>query len=527
MTDISPAEVKELRQSDYKRKELENKIGKISNEAEREALKNMEARLLSQNPAKTKQSSQADAGDQLLFAVGAYKDGKLSQADLRKQFLALSNDASNKTLADQLSSRTPGSDQAKKLDAVLRSTLGAEYTNEMLPILRHVVHLDNLIEQNKIDNPTRDKELNVYHHYHINFNNFVSSLETLNSDDRSTLANMAKNGDGAGIENALPYMTREQRDQVITILGNNVLDKGHGGIVRPEDVLHMYIMDKDATASDAKNALANLTPDQVQRVKAEYARKYDRDLILDLTNRAPDGIRPELLHLANPDRNKFADAMDEVNQIDQTLRTGCLKDVVRSWDGSGGRVDQLVHQLAIADDPEKRTEIKTQLAIAITDEKGTAKQVSNAILEAIFLSSSVVTLPLDGWLAAGVMASEGTVFKPTVNKAVQGATYGNDGQNVAGTVLGQAVSGAIGWGAAGAGNEVVGKIIGNPEALSMLQKVILVYGADRVNEALASAIEAYIDSHQTNAGQVGSTAAKAETRKILTAAISKGLAGIE
>ena len=266
-----------------------------------------------------------------------------------------------------------------------------------------------------------------------------------------------------------------------------------------------------------------MTPDQVEKMQQDYATKYGHDALRDLADRAPDGARPELLRLANPDRNKFADAMDQVNQIDAALRTGALRDTVRTWDGSGGRLDQLVHELAITDDPKKRDFIKAELADAIVDEQGTAQQVSNCIIDRIAIGAALCTAPLDGILVPAGMALAGAVTKPGVHMAIEGESYGNNGQDRYGTMAAQGGSAAIGWGGAGAMNMAIGHVIGDKTSSEMLERMIAQYGPDRATEAIASAAETYIEQHQAPGAQVTPTAAKAEARKYAEALVKAAI----
>ena len=286
----------------------------------------------------------------------------------------------------------------------------------------------------------------------------------------------------------------------------------------------MYMTDKKAKAEDMVKLFESLPLPQREEVAKRYAAKYGHDMLDDLGRRCEgDGARAELLRVALPDQNKFNDAMQLVDDIDKNLRSGALNNYfVRTWDGSGGRLDQLVHQLAVTEDPEQRKEIKEKLATAITDEKGTAAQVADTIVETAYVVAAIGTAPFEGAVAAGALALAGAGVRVGTHKAIEGKNYGEGGQSTMTEASKHMLSGAVGWGGSGLLSQAVEKlVVSEPVKLAMEQMIARV-GKDRACEYLASSIESYIETTMPNADEATfKTMIVTEVRKNLGEAMMK------
>lgn len=497
LTNLNVKEHQELIASPSIQARLSKQIDTLPQEAQRLALHRMMARALSMDPA---QAPQWTAVDKLLLGAADYKEGKINIKELRHSFIAAAGDPGEAELFKQISSGNMHTQEAQAVSNALFESLGDVYGKDMLPSIRGTVTIENLVAQNTVDHMKVSGKADAATIVHeTDFQNLISELPTLSAQDRQRLLKIKAEDEIHRHEESaklMPNLTVQQRELVLAVAANPSSTAGEVSAPRPEDQVRMYIVDRKADARDVIKLFDSLTFGQRQEAAQEYARKYGANMLKDMSDRAPNGIRPELLHVANPDRNQFEQAMQQLDVINHALRTGLLRDTVREWDGSGGRVDELFGKLARTNDPTKIHEIEEELATAVIDEKGTSKQVANTIVDTMYLAAAVAAVPAEAALGPillpTVLAVSGGAVRVGAHRAVEGEAYGNDGQALDSQVARDALAGAVSFGGTRAGIEVARLSLGNPAVQSAVGRMIADCGRDKTIAVLNALLEEII-----------------------------------
>lgn len=505
---------------------LEHYISQMKDPAMKEVATSMKDRIatnVEDEPIKPSST------EQLLLAAKDFKSKRQNSTELHQKIDQFVNDPAKQTLVRELRSGNLTSPEAKRFDEAMKKELGAAYAEQFRPRLANEMTVDAIMKQDvQITHHVNGRSGEAREVATVKLDKVCADVKYLSNDEKEKLVTASSEQ----LKQMMPHLTAEQRQLVVEIAKNSKADTENAGLVQtgittPEDMIRSYILDPNQNYDLAKQALENVSPAERAQISKEYARKYGRNMIDDLSHRAPEGVKHELLNLASPDLNKFEQAMREAEAIDKALRSGMLNETVRSWDSSGGRLDQIMSELAREKDPARREELKLKLAGAITDESASADQVSAAILETIYVTAAVSTAPLSiSAIGATVgFGAAGAAGKPLLRRAAMGHMYGNRGQDVGATAGTDAATGALSWGGAGA-------IAGGGEAMmerviirNQIAKLVATVGRDRAAEILASVSEQYAAGQNPQQGSQAQNATKWEYRKfgeLLAKAVARG-----
>lgn len=504
---------------------LEHYISKMEDPAMKEVATSMKDRIATDivdEPVKPSSS------EQLLLAAKDFKSKKQSEEELHQKIDQFVNDPAKQSLVRELRSGNPTSSEAKRFDEAMRKVLGSAYAEQFRPRLANELTIDAMMKQD-VSVSHRTSRAGSTEIATVKLDKVCADVKYLSNDEKASLVG----ANSEQLKQMMPHLTAEQRQLVVEIAKNSKADPENSGLVQtgvtaPEDMIRSYILDPNQNYDLAKQALENVSPPQRNQISKEYARKYGRNMMEDLSHRTPEGVKHELLNLASPEANKFEQAMREAEAIDKALRSGMFNETVRSWDSSGGRLDQLMSELAREKDPAKREELKVKLAGAITDESASAEQVSAAILETIYVTAAISTAPLSISATAATvgLGAAGAGGKPLLRRAVMGEMYGNRGQDVGRNVGTDAVTGGVSWGGAGAIAGGAGVMMERMMIRNEIAKLVAAVGRDRAAEILASVSEQYAAGQNPQQGSQAQNATKWEYRKfgeLLAKAAARGI----
>lgn len=234
---------------------------------------------------------------------------------------------------------------------------------------------------------------------------------------------------------------KQYQDKVFTHLSADerkiALNALKQGEMRPEDLLYSYQVGAGTSEAEIKQVLAGLKPEEKERVKEEYARKYGSDLTEDLFSElGGQDLRDAnrlLVRETSNDREAFNRTRDEVNESRDGFGRLWVDNV---WDGTGYMTDDAVlnyqkrisaaHQqfqeLSPEDQQQLRETVQKNLD-SFVQSKGAA---ADMVVDVVIISAAVLGAKFTAGASLSAIAYTtlaGALFKIATKAAIMGADY--------------------------------------------------------------------------------------------------------
>jgi hypothetical protein len=216
------------------------------------------------------------------------------------------------------------------------------------------------------------------------------------------------------------------------------------GEMRPEDKLYSYMVGAGTSETEIKSVLKDLTAEQKEQVKREYARKYGTDLSSDLMEElggqdSRDAKRM-MLREATSDREDFNRVRDEVNESRDGLGREWVDGV---WDGTGYMTDDAVlkYQSRLSDahsrfqqlSPEEQKALRETVQQNIDAYVRSEGAAADMLVDAVIIAAGILGAKFTGGVSLSLLAYTtmgGALFKVLTKSAVMGSDYDWDSTQV-------------------------------------------------------------------------------------------------
>jgi len=212
-------------------------------------------------------------------------------------------------------------------------------------------------------------------------------------------------------EGTLPFLSEADRQIAVNIAQQQ-------GEFRPEDKLRAYMLGAGTSEEDIKELLSNLTSEEKEHVKGEYARKYGGNLTEDLMSElggsderiATRDVRTD----ATTARGEWDESRDEYYEERDGIGSAAVDTV---WNGSGYRADEAnLEFLAQMQSGELSLEDTQKLSASLYEAVDALAQSRTAMAEtgadALLAVAAVVCMALPGGqaISAQIIARFGSVL---------------------------------------------------------------------------------------------------------------------
>lgn len=350
----------------------------------------------------------------------------------------------------------------------------------------------------------------------------------------------------------------EYQQEVLGFLGSherqvalNVLEQGE---IRPEDIIYSQTLGLGTGEEEIKAALKDLSPEELERVRSEYARKYGSDLTSDLLNELGGQDQVEAVRDARrapqSNREAFNQARDEFYES----RDGLGKQLVDfTWDGTGYMANDALNRYAGTMSqfsarfeelpPEKQQELIEHMRTSLDLFRESKGSAADAVVDTAIASVAVGGAFFTDGVSLGLLAATGLgagMFKVGAKAAIEGSDY--DFMSQAGTDFAAGfVDGALSF--VGPGEIATVFKVGDNAALAAGEKVFARGGAELIaggEEALDAALtkavrdsivngsykidDAGLDRLVAQVAKEGATdAEKAELKQLIKESLSESL----
>lgn len=256
------------------------------------------------------------------------------------------------------------------------------------------------------------------------------------------MVSLAKSKDQASIdEKARILNDQEYQDKVFVHLSAeerkisiNALQQGE---MRPEDLLYSYQVGAGTSEEEIKKVLAELTPEEKERVKEEYARKYGTDLTEDLFSElGGQDLRDAnrvLMREPTNDREAFNRTRDEVNESRDGFGRAWVDNM---WDGTGYMTDDAVlnyqkrlssaHQKFQELSPEEQQELRETVQKNLDSFVQSKGAAADMVVDVVIIAAAVLGAKFTAGASLSAIAYTtlaGALFKIATKAAIMGADY--------------------------------------------------------------------------------------------------------
>ncbi len=290
----------------------------------------------------------------------------------------------------------------------------------------------------------------------------------------------------------MSFMSAEDRAVAMNILAQD-------GKMSPEDKIRAYQLGAGTMEKEIKEMLSTMSPEEIELMKRNYAKKYDSNLNADLMSElSGKDLRDTNKMLERPQSSgeAFNDALDDARDV----HTGSASQYSDYFNGTGESVDDAAIQFGktVAEysknfqelPPDIQKQLVETMKTAVDAHKESKEAMADAMVNGIVTVAAVAgALPTGGVSLAGVgvLAAGGGAFKVAVKSTMMGESYDWDASaysDFASGALDAAVSASIaGKGLANLGEEAATK---TAEVMSKSASAMMKEGADAV---LASEIK--------------------------------------
>ncbi len=234
---------------------------------------------------------------------------------------------------------------------------------------------------------------------------------------------------------------QQYQDQVLGHLSADeraiAVNAARQGEMRPEDLIRSYMVGNGTEVEDLQAALRNLTPEQREQVRSEYARKYHEDLTVSLLDELGGQDLREALRSAVREPDSAREAFNRTRGEHYESRGGLGRMIVdHAWDGTGHMADDALYQYAgaMADvssrfeelPVERRRELEENLRNALDMYVESEGAVANAIVDAAIAVVAVGGAVFTDGISLSLLAATGfgaALFKVGARAAIMGGDY--------------------------------------------------------------------------------------------------------
>lgn len=409
---MTPAEQKRYREDAAFRSKVDAAvISGLAEGAERDAVWGMLARVRKGLEPK------ADIVDKLnMHASDIDTDEAQVVRDLQKAF------ADDPTLRDRLINPKTDEDRAlaQRFNIALHRALDdSEYERYAKPLLE-TGHLNADVQMELNAGTFNDDEQGYY-------NDMVAlakSKDQASIDEKSRIL-----ADQAYQDKVFTHLSAEERKIALYALQQ--------GEMRPEDLLYSYQVGVGTSEEEIKKVLADLTPEQKEKVKEEYARKYGTDLTEDLFSELGGQDMRDAKRLLRRETSNDAEAFNRVRDEVNESRDGLGRYWVDNhWDGTGYMTDDAVlnyqsrlaaaHQQFKELSPEEQQQLRETVQKnldAFVQSKGAA---ADMVVDVVIIAAAVLAAKFTAGASLSAIAYTtlaGALFKIATKSAIMGSDY--------------------------------------------------------------------------------------------------------
>ncbi len=234
---------------------------------------------------------------------------------------------------------------------------------------------------------------------------------------------------------------KDYQDKVLGMLSDderavalNVLKQGE---MRPEDVIRSHMLGAGTDEEEIKAELRKLSPEQLEQVKTDYARKYGTDLLADLKDELGGQDAIDAMHLAQKQPQTDREAFNNARQEYLESRDGIGAFFVDNfWDGTGYMADDANNRFAAAMSqassqfqslsPEQRQELTANLQKNLDLFRESKGAAADALVDAAVIVAAVGASGFTGGVSLTLLAQTaliGAAFKVAAKSAIMGSDY--------------------------------------------------------------------------------------------------------
>lgn len=258
-----------------------------------------------------------------------------------------------------------------------------------------------------------------------------SDMATLGqSKDKKSLEEKSKIlGDKAYQDQVLGHLSEDER-----IVAINALRQGE---LRPEDKIRSQMLGVGTGETEIKETLRQLSPEQKQQLKLDYAKKYGNDISVDLLDElgGQDSRDVSRLLMKEPqsDREAFNNARDEVNESRDGIGRWWVD---TTWDGTGYMTDDAVlnMQRKLSDasakyktmSPEERKEMESSIRENLDGFVRSKGAAADMLVDAVIIAAAIAGAKFTGGASLSLImytTLAGAAFKVASKSAIMGADY--------------------------------------------------------------------------------------------------------
>ncbi|HEY9681113.1 MAG TPA: FHA domain-containing protein [Oculatellaceae cyanobacterium] len=244
--------------------------------------------------------------------------------------------------------------------------------------------------------------------------------------------------DPAYREKALAFLNDDDKK-----IAQNVIDQGK---MSPEDQIRQNIVHWGGS-SDIMDQLRALKdhPDQLDKAKADYARKYGSDLEGDLISKLGGDDKQEALRILNNHATaaeQYNENRDEYYKSRDGIGSKLVEYVGQS--GTGYQLDEAManYRKEVADanknfseiTPEKKQELEARFQETLKNFKESKSAAADYVVDGVVAGAAIASLIVTGGADAPLllaMAAGGAAMKVGAKAAIMGADYDTSGYNIA------------------------------------------------------------------------------------------------
>ncbi len=234
---------------------------------------------------------------------------------------------------------------------------------------------------------------------------------------------------------------KEYQDKVLGMLSDDereiALNALKQGEMRPEDIIRSHMVGAGTSEEEIKAELSKLSPEQLEQVKTDYARKYGTDLLADLKDEMGGQDAIDAMHLAQKQPLNDREAFNNARQEYYESRDGIGRYFVDNfWDGTGYMADDANNRFAAAMSqassqfqslpPEQRAELTANLQKNLDLFRESKAAAADAVVDAAVIVAAVGASAFTGGVSLALLAQTaliGAAFKVAAKSAIMGSDY--------------------------------------------------------------------------------------------------------
>jgi len=266
-----------------------------------------------------------------------------------------------------------------------------------------------------------------------------------NDDEQSTYSDMATLGQSkdkkAVEEKSIILSDKSYQDKVLGHLSEDertvALYALTQGELRPEDKIRSQMLGAGTGENEIKEVLRQLSPQQKEQVKQDYAKKYRSELSVDLLDEMGGqdsrDVSRLLTQAPQSDREAFNNARDEVNESRDGIGRWWVD---TTWDGTGYMTDESVldMQRKLSDasakyknmSPEERKEMESSIRENIDGFVSSKGAAADMLVDAVIIAGAIAGAKFTGGASLSLImytTLAGAAFKVASKSAIMGADY--------------------------------------------------------------------------------------------------------